>query len=119
MDVGVALALLYAVLLDAASIFSRRGLESGSFRALLGISLVVGALVFVQIAALTTASPTSRPSSSPVPPSWSSAEGSRGRGEAVPFMTAIADGPVGMDATRPRARRRTDELPPGPAGPRP
>lgn len=52
--VGIAFALLFAVLVAAASIFSRRGLEGGSFYALLFVSLAVAAPTFVLVTALTT-----------------------------------------------------------------
>lgn len=51
---GVAFALLFAVMLGVASIFSRRGLENGSFLALLFFSLAIGALIFLLITAVTT-----------------------------------------------------------------
>ncbi|MGM0399596.1 MAG: DMT family transporter [Halobacteriota archaeon] len=51
---GPTLALCFALLMGFASIFSRRGLETGSFRALLVISLAVGSLVFLGITAVTT-----------------------------------------------------------------
>lgn len=51
---GPALALLFALLMGIASIFSRRGLQTGSFRALLVISLAVGSVVFLAITAVTT-----------------------------------------------------------------
>jgi len=51
---GPAYALLFSLLLGTASIFSRRGMETGSFRALLVISLAVGTAVFVPITAVTT-----------------------------------------------------------------
>lgn len=51
---GPLFALSFALLLGTASIFSRRGLETGSFRALLGISLAVSSPIFLVIAALTT-----------------------------------------------------------------
>jgi drug/metabolite transporter (DMT)-like permease len=51
---GPAYTLLFAFLLGVASIFSRRGLEQESFRALLIISLAVGSLLFLPMTALTT-----------------------------------------------------------------
>lgn len=51
---GVASALSFAVLMGAASIFSRRGMETGSFYALLVISLLVAAPTFVVVTAATT-----------------------------------------------------------------
>lgn len=51
---GPLYALSFALLLGTASIFSRRGLETGSFRALLGISLAVSSPIFLVITALTT-----------------------------------------------------------------
>ncbi|UWG48990.1 Permease of the drug/metabolite transporter (DMT) superfamily [Halanaeroarchaeum sp. HSR-CO] len=51
---GPALALCFALLMGFASIFSRRGLQTGSFRALLVISLGVGSVVFLAMTAVTT-----------------------------------------------------------------
>jgi DME family drug/metabolite transporter len=51
---GPVYALLFALLLGTASIFSRRGMETGSFRSLLAISLLVSSPIFVAITALTT-----------------------------------------------------------------
>lgn len=51
---GPLLALLFAFLMGIASIFSRRGLENGSFRALLVISLGIGSVVFLIGTVLTT-----------------------------------------------------------------
>ncbi|MFB6113205.1 MAG: DMT family transporter [Halodesulfurarchaeum sp.] len=51
--IGVTFAILFAMLMGIASIFSRRGLESGSFVAMLFISLAVAAPIFVVIAFLT------------------------------------------------------------------
>ena len=51
---GPAYALLFSLLLGTASIFSRRGMETGSFRALLVISLAVGTAVCVPITAVTS-----------------------------------------------------------------
>lgn len=51
---GPVYALSFALLMGTASIFSRRGLETGSFRALLGISLAVSSPIFLVITALTT-----------------------------------------------------------------
>lgn len=51
---GPSLGLLFAMSLGTASIFSRRGLEYGSFYALLVISLLVGSLFFLPITAVTT-----------------------------------------------------------------
>lgn len=51
---GPVFALLFALLLGIASIFSRRGLESGSFLALLVVSLAVGTPIFLVITAVTT-----------------------------------------------------------------
>lgn len=51
---GPALALVFALLMGFASIYSRRGLETGSFRALLVVSLAVGSVVFLAITAVTT-----------------------------------------------------------------
>jgi drug/metabolite transporter (DMT)-like permease len=47
-------AILFALLLGGASIFSRRGLEIESYRVLLVISLAIGAPLFLILAALTT-----------------------------------------------------------------
>ena len=52
--VGIAFAFLFAILMGTASIFSRRGLEDGSFYAMLVISLAVGSPIFLSITALTT-----------------------------------------------------------------
>lgn len=52
--VGIAFALVYAMLVAVASIFSRRGLATGSFYALLVISLAVGAPIFLLLTAVTT-----------------------------------------------------------------
>ncbi|MFB6160163.1 MAG: DMT family transporter [Haloferacaceae archaeon] len=51
---GVLFALAFAALLGTASIFSRRGLETGSFDALLVLSLAIAAPIFLVLAALTT-----------------------------------------------------------------
>lgn len=51
---GPVFALLFAFLLGIASIFSRRGLENGSFHALLVISLAIGSPIFLVITAFTT-----------------------------------------------------------------
>lgn len=51
---GPAFALLFAFLLGVASIFSRRGLEHGSFRVLLVVSLAVGSPIFLGLTAVTT-----------------------------------------------------------------
>lgn len=52
--IGVVFALLFAAMLGVASIFSRRGLENGSFLALLFLSLAIGAPIFLGITAVTT-----------------------------------------------------------------
>ena len=52
--IGPVYALLFAFLLGTSSIFSRRGLETGSYRTLLGVSLLIGTVVFVVITAVTT-----------------------------------------------------------------
>lgn len=51
---GVGFALIFAILLGIASIFSRRGLENGSFYALLVISLAVASPIFLLVTAVTT-----------------------------------------------------------------
>ncbi|MFB6309946.1 MAG: DMT family transporter [Salinirussus sp.] len=51
---GVASALSFAILMGAASIFSRRGMETGSFYALLVTSLAIGAPVFLAVTFATT-----------------------------------------------------------------
>lgn len=51
---GMLFALIFAILLGTASIFSRRGLATGSFYALLVISLAIGTPIFLLITALTT-----------------------------------------------------------------
>lgn len=51
---GPVYALLFTLFLGTASIFSRRGLEHGSFRSLLVVSLAVSAPVFLVLTALTT-----------------------------------------------------------------
>lgn len=53
-DVGVVLGATFAVLMGAASISSRRGLEQASFEVLLLVSLAVAAPVFFVVAMLTT-----------------------------------------------------------------
>lgn len=52
--VGPLFALLFAILLAGASIFSRRGLETGSYRMLLVITLAIGAPIFLVLTAFTT-----------------------------------------------------------------
>lgn len=52
--VGPVFAVLFAAMLGIASIFSRRGLEHGSYYALLVISLAVGSAIFTVITFLTT-----------------------------------------------------------------
>lgn len=51
---GSLFALLFALMLGGASIFSRRGLAYASFRLLLGVSLAVGTAVFLVISLFTT-----------------------------------------------------------------
>lgn len=51
---GLAFAFLFAILMGVASIFSRRGLEDGSFYAMLVLSLAIGSPIFLAITALTT-----------------------------------------------------------------
>lgn len=51
---GAGFALLFAALLGVASVFSRRGLEEGSFYALLVVSLAVATPIFLVLTALTT-----------------------------------------------------------------
>jgi len=51
---GVTFALVFAILMGIASIFSRRGLAEASFYAMLVISLAIGAPIFLVITALTT-----------------------------------------------------------------
>ena len=52
--VGIAFAFLFAILMGTASVFSRRGLENGSFYAMLVISLAIGSPIFLSITAVTT-----------------------------------------------------------------
>lgn len=52
--VGPLFALFFALLLAVASIFSRRGLETGSYRVLLVVSLAIGASIFLTLTAFTT-----------------------------------------------------------------
>jgi drug/metabolite transporter (DMT)-like permease len=51
---GIASAILFAVLMGVASIFSRRGMEQASFFALLVVSLTVASPIFLGITVLTT-----------------------------------------------------------------
>ena len=51
---GPAFALVFALLFGFASIFSRRGLETGSYRSFLVISLAVGSPIFLVMTGLTT-----------------------------------------------------------------
>lgn len=51
---GLIFALLFAIMLGSGSIFSRKGLEHGSYRELLVISLVISSFLFLSITALTT-----------------------------------------------------------------
>jgi len=51
---GVGFALAFAILMGIASIFSRRGLENGSFYALLVLSLAIASPIFLLITAVTT-----------------------------------------------------------------
>lgn len=51
---GPAFAIVFALLFGFASIFSRRGLETGSYRSFLVISLAVGSPIFLVMTGLTT-----------------------------------------------------------------
>lgn len=50
--IGPVFAVLFALLLGIASVFSRRGLENGSFRVLLVTSLVIGSPIFLIVTVL-------------------------------------------------------------------
>lgn len=52
--IGPVFAVLFALLLGIASVFSRRGLENGSFRVLLVTSLVIGSPIFLIVTVLST-----------------------------------------------------------------
>lgn len=51
---GLGFALVFAILMGTASIFTRRGLATGSFTAMLVCSLAIGSPVFLVLTALTT-----------------------------------------------------------------